>query len=195
MSLLVENGSGVAGADSYVATVDCAAYAAARGLPFGSGDDADAAIRRGSAYIDNTYRIRFPGYRTFRRAQGLEWPRTGAFYTYPDNVPPPYFYGSGFGGYGGFGYAWAPYDPIGVNVIPPEVIAATCEAAVREFNEPGVLLPDLERGGGVSLLKAGSVEVKYGAGSSAVTVFQAIDAALSGLIQARSSLSARATRG
>ena len=192
MSLFVETGAGVLGADAYVSALDCANYATARGLAFGSGTDADAAVRRGTAYIDNTYRLCFPGYRTFRRVQGLEWPRTGAFYQYPDNVSSPYAYGLNGSGYG---YAAWPFDPIGINTVPPEIIAATCEAAVREFAEPGVLLPDLERGGGVSLLKAGSVEVKYGAGSSAVTVFQQIEAALSGLIGARSSYTARATRG
>ena len=187
MTLTVETGAGVPGADSYVATVDCANYAINRGLTFGSDATADAAIRRATFYIDNTYRIRFPGYRTFRRAQVLEWPRTNAYYTYPEPAgDTPYFVDPRM---------LYPFDLIGANTIPPEIITATCEAAIREYAEPGVLQPDLERGGLISTLKAGSVEVKYGAGAPAQTIFQVVEAALSGLIGLRSAYTARATRG
>lgn len=193
MTLLVETGAGVATADSYVSAASCLAYAVARGSTFGSDDAADAALRRGTSYIDNTYRSRFPGYRTFRRAQGLEWPRTGAFYSYPDSPEPPYAYGPD-GGVLAYGYVEWPFDPIGANAIPPEIVAATCEAAVREYAEPGVLLPDLDRGGLVASLKAGSVEVKYAGGAPGQTVFQAVEAALSGLIGVRSGYTGRAQR-
>ncbi len=187
----------MAAAESYVSVAGCSSYATSHNLTFDATalSQAEAAVRVASVYIDNTYRLRFPGYRTFRRAQGREWPRTGAFYSYADNATPsPYFYGYGGGG-NGYGYTAWPYDPIGINAIPPEIVNATCLAAVREYAEPGVLQPDLERGGAVSLLKAGPVEVKYAAGASAQTIFQIIDAALSGLIGVRSSLTARATRG
>jgi hypothetical protein len=194
VSLSVETGFGVITADAYVSAADCAAYAANRGLTFAADASADSAIRRATSYIDNTYRLRFAGYRTFRRLQGLEWPRTGAFYQYPDNVASPYLYGAGVDG-SQYGYAAWPFDPIGINTVPPEIITATCEAAIREYADPGVLQPDLDRGGAVSLLKAGSVEVKYAAGAPAQTVFQIIDAALSGLIGVQSAYSARAVRG
>lgn len=186
MALIVENGSGIAGADSYVATADCAAYATARGLTFGTDALGDAALRRATSYIDNTYRLRFPGYRTFRRAQVLEWPRTNAYYTYPEPMgDAPYFVDPRM---------LYPFDLIGANTIPPEIVTATCEAAIREYAQPGVLLPDLERGGMITNLKAGSVEVRYAGGAPAQTVFQAVGAALSGLIGARNTYSARAQR-
>lgn len=187
MSLIVETGVGIINADSYVATADCAAYALSRGLTFGSDALADAALRRATAYVDNQYRLRFPGYRTFRRAQALEWPRTNAYYTYTTPPGPVPVYS--------VAYAYFPYDLVPATSIPPEIITATCEAAIREYAEPGVLQPDLDRGGAVSLLKAGSVEVKYAAGAPAQTVFQIIDAALSGLIGVQSAYSARAVRG
>lgn len=187
MTLSVEVGAGLINADSYVATADCGTYATNRGLTFGSGATADAALRRATSYVDNTYRFRFPGYRTFRRAQGLEWPRTAAYYTYPEpQGDSPYFVDPRM---------FYPFDLIPANTIPPEIITAVCEAAVRELAEPGVLQPDLDRGGRVSSVKAGSVAVKYAAGAPAQTVFQVIEAALSGLIGVRSSYTARATRG
>ena len=187
MTLNVETGVGIIGADSYVAAVDCLTYATNRGMPFGSDPLADAALRRATSYIDNTYRLRFPGYRTFRRAQGLEWPRTAAYYTYPEPAgDSPFFVDPRM---------MYPFDLIPTTLIPPEIITATCEAAIREYADPGVLQPDLDRGGAVSLLKAGSVEVKYAAGAPAQTVFQIIDAALSGLIGVQSAYSARAVRG
>jgi len=187
----------VATAESYVSVAGCSSYAISHNLTFDvtALSQAEAALRVASAYIDDGYRLRFPGYRTFRRAQGREWPRTGAFYSYADNATPsPYLYGYGRGG-SGYGYTAWPYDPIGINAIPPEIVNATCLAAIREYAEPGVLQPDLERGGAVSLLKAGPVEVKYASAASAQTIFQIIDAALSGLIGVRSGLTSRATRG
>ncbi len=186
MSLIVETGLGVAGADSYVATVDCAEYAGLRGLTFGSDMTADAALRRATSYIDNTYRDRFPGYRTFRRAQPLEWPRTNAYYTYATPPGPVPVYA--------VAYAFFPYDLVPPTSVPPEIITATCEAAIRELAEPGVLLPDLERGGAVSSLKAGSVGVKYAPGASANTAFQAVEAALSALIGTDNPYQGRAVR-
>lgn len=186
MALLVETGAGILGADSYVATADCVQYATARGLDFASDDLGDAALRRATSYIDNTYRVQFPGYRTFRRAQALEWPRTNAYYTYAEpRGDTPYFVDPRM---------LYPFDLIGANTIPPEIIAATCEAAVREYAEPGALLPDLERGGLINSLKASSVEIRYAGGAPGQTAFQAIEAALSGLIGARNTYTARAQR-
>lgn len=63
--LIVEDGSGLANAESYVSASDAASYAADRGLTFPASpaDKAEAALRRATAYIDNTYRTRFPGQR------------------------------------------------------------------------------------------------------------------------------------
>jgi len=186
VTLTVETGSGILGADSYVAAVDCLAYATARGLTFGSDATAEAALRRATAYIDNTYRLRFSGYRTFRRAQSLEWPRSLSFYFTPDyGGHNPYFVDP---------RAIYPFDLIPPNVIPPEIITATCEAAIREFATPGALLPDLDRGGAVASLKAGPVEVKYAPGADPNTLFQVIDAALSALIGVKSAYTSRAAR-
>lgn len=186
MALVVEDGTGKADAESYVSVADAVTYATKQGATFPGTDvpGSEAALRRATAYIDNTYRTRFTGYRTYRRDQALEWPRVGAYVYIPNNASDMAYAG---------GYDPA-YDYIGQNVIPIEIINATCEAAVRELATPGSLAPDLDRGGSVKMLKAGSVEIQYGGNASAVTTFQAVDLALSGLLRS-DAMGVRAVRG
>ncbi|TGU44639.1 hypothetical protein EN788_22245 [Mesorhizobium sp. M2D.F.Ca.ET.145.01.1.1] len=186
MTLVVETGAGLANAESYVSVADCVTYAANRALTFPGTDvpASEASLRRATAYIDNTYRTRFTGYRTHRRAQALEWPRVGAYVYIPNNSS-DMAYSSGYD---------PAYDYIQQDQIPIEIINATCEAAIRELASPGTLAPDLDRGNAVKLLKAGSVEIEYGANASATTTFQQIDLALSGLLRS-DAIGIRAVRG
>jgi len=46
--------------------------------------------------------------------------------------------------------------------------------------EPGSLSPDLDRGGAIKTLKAGSVEIDYAESAPVSTTFTAIDGLLSG---------------
>lgn len=118
MALVVEDGTGLSSAESYVTVADFASYHAARGKPDLDDDDeaAEAALRRATAYIDGRYRARWPGYRTHGRSQALAWPRRAVI--------------------DGEGNAVADDE------VPSELIAATCEAAARELASPGALLPD-----------------------------------------------------
>lgn len=158
MTLIVETGAAVAGANAYADVPTVAAYAAARGLAFSASPDVgnEAAIIRATAALDATYRGRFPGYKRTGRAQNLEWPRGQA------------------------------YDVEGLLIdsdsVPIEIVNATCEMAVRELANPGSMMPDLERGGNIEMLKAGSVEIKYGANASARTVFMLIDGMLTNIL-------------
>ena len=92
----------------------------------------------------------------FGREQSLQWPRTNATdaegLTIPDDE------------------------------IPIEIIEATCELALRELAAPNSILPDLERGGGVRMLRAGSVAIEYNNQASATTTLQLIDGILSPII-------------
>lgn len=155
MAFLLEDGSGLSGSNSYASEDALNAYADDRGVTLASGD-AEAALVRGSAAIDSIYRGRFPGYKRNGRAQAMEWPRSDAY----DNTD----------------------ELIAADEIPVEIVQASCEAAIRELTEPGSMMPDLDRGGGVRRLKAGSVEIEYGANASNQTTFSAIDKLLSGLI-------------
>src|SRR5215208_3350644 len=144
MAIIVEDGSGVVGANAYVSVDECAAYCDERGLAFGASPTltGEQAIIRATEAIDATYGSRFPGYRTYGRDQSLQWPRTAAF------------------------------DAEGIEIagdeIPQEIKDATCEAAVRELATPNSMLPDLARGGAIQRVKAGSVEVEYAANAASV---------------------------
>lgn len=172
MSLNVETGTGDADSDAYVSVADCATYATARGLTFPTSPagPAEAAIIRATAAIDAMYRARFPGQRLNGRTQALEWPRKYA--------------------------SDAEGNPIAEDEIPQEVINATCEAAVRELAAPNSMMPDLERGGQIKSIKAGSVAIEYGGNATARTAFTLIDGILAGLLGvAQPSFVATAVRG
>lgn len=143
-------------ADSYVSVEDAAAYAAKKGLAFPASpiEPAEQALRRATAWIDATYRIRFPGAAT-DVWQNLEWPRAGVIYR---------------------GEA---YDE---TKIPQQIKDATCEAAIREFAKPGSLSPDRQRGGAIKEIQAGSVDITFADNAPIETTFTAIDGLLSGLL-------------
>lgn len=155
MAFTVEDGTGIEGANSYVSENDLGTYTDDRGVTLASGD-AEAALIRATASIDAIYRSRFPGWRTNGRSQGLEWPRSGA--------------------------SDAEGNEIAEDEIPVEIVNAVCEFAVRELTTPGSTAPDLERGGNIRRMKAGSVEIEYGGNATANTVFQIVDGILAGLL-------------
>lgn len=159
MALVVEDGTGKADAESYVGVADCAAWATKNGAAFSAAPEAsaEAALRRATRFIDATYGARFIGFRTNGRAQALQWPRRDAYDEANDEYLPD-------------------------DEVPQEIVTAACEAAVRELAEPGSLAPDLERGGAVKRLQAGSVQIEYAGNASALTTFTVIDNALAGLL-------------
>jgi hypothetical protein len=157
MPITVEDGTGLAAADAYVSVVEAEAYAAARGAAFPAPlATQEQAIVRATSYLDARYGGAFTGERLRLRDQALAWPRSGA--TDADG------------------------SKVDSASVPREIKNAVCEAAIRELASPGGLAPDLERGGAVKSLKAGSVEVVYADGATPLTVMQAIDNALAGLI-------------
>ena len=102
MALIVEDGSGVAGANSYVSDSDYTAYAAQRNLTVGAdATERESELIRAMDYIEK-HRGRFKGYKTSPH-QALQWPRSGV---YIDG------------------------NLISSNVIPQELKAAQMEAAV-----------------------------------------------------------------
>jgi hypothetical protein len=194
MALIVETGTGAANSESYVSVADCAAYAVNFGASFPTTDTTacEAALRRATSAIDNRYRPRFPGYRTNRFKQALEWPRSAAFYYTPQASDMPF---GPLGGQGyGQGYRLYEYDQIDSNVIPPQVISACCEAAIRELAVPGTLAPDLDRGNAVAALKAGSVSITYDANAPRITVYHVLEQKLSALLEPPNPFSAHAVR-
>ncbi|MGB3833793.1 MAG: hypothetical protein WA975_18230 [Mesorhizobium sp.] len=78
------------------------------------------------------------------------------------------------------------FDP---DDAPDGVKFAIAEAAIREIEEPGALLPDLDSNGRIKSMSAGSVNITYADGVTLQSVFQGIENLLvaAGLIKARSS--------
>lgn len=160
VSVVVEDGSGIDGANAYLSASDWKAYADQQGWDYSTAaytyDQIGSAIIRGRAWLDAAYRPRWPGAKTNGREQSTAWPRRDAL--------------DGDG------------EEIADDEIPQEVRDASAEAAWRELQAPGSLAPDLERGGAIKSLKAGSVELTYADSAPAGTVFSVIDALLMGLL-------------
>lgn len=137
----------------------------------GSIPEREAALQRGTDYIDGRYRYQtaggcwksmFRGVRTDGRAQDLEWPRTGAKDSEGNAIPP--------------------------DEVPVEVEHATYEAALLELLNPGSLSPIFVASQLVTKEKVGPIEVGYSDPQTDGTmppnrpVVPAIDDILSGLI-------------
>ncbi len=151
MGLVLEDGSGVAGANSYISEDTFDNYCEDRGITPASGDTEAAAIRASTA-IDAEYGGSFPGYRVMGRNQGLEWPRLQAY----DNQ----------------------YWLIVGDEVPKEIVQATCEATIRELASPGSMMPDLVRGGNIKRKRikvdAVETETEWAGNAEARTTFTLI---------------------
>lgn len=80
MAFTVEDGTGVAGANSYQSVVAFKAYHDDRGNDHSSYTDTqiEQALVRAADYIDKRWGPKFRGFRQ-KKSQGLEWPRLDAF--------------------------------------------------------------------------------------------------------------------
>lgn len=170
MALTVETGAGLAQADSYVSVADFDAYFLARYSPDLNIDDnaKERALRRATKWVDAEFRARFPGCKRIGRLQGLEWPRSNA--------------------------ADRERYAIDAYTVPKEIVEATCEAAQRELTEEGSLAPDQERGGSIKRIKAGSVEIEYGADAINGTTRPVIEGILAPILCQASAIVGRAVR-
>jgi hypothetical protein len=165
MSLIVEDGTGLSTAESYISGADTLAYASSRGLTFTNDAAGEQALRRATTWIDATYGQRFGGYRVSVN-QALVFPRSGLV----DRE--------------GYGIAY--------NAVPRQIAQATAEAAVRELASPGSLNPDVTPGTVKKRVRVeGAVEVEYAVGAGGVAsqtpVISIIDGILAPLIGAASS--------
>jgi len=148
MTLIVEDGTGRADAESYVSLADANARHTAFGNSAWTGTDAakEAALRRATAHMEQAYRQRWKGTRLFR-AQSLSWPRYGAIV---DNFP------------------------IDSTVVPEAVANACADLALKALADD--LNPDLTRT--VIREKVGPLETEYSANAPEATRYRAIDMAL-----------------
>lgn len=154
-------------ADSYVSLVYALEYHANKGnAVWAVATDAnrETALRRATTWLDGTYRHQFTGYRVHGREQALSWPRS-------DVVD--------VGDYA-----------VDYMTIPPEILHATCEAALRELVVPGSLSPDVTDAAIVVSESVGSISVTYRGGGGVAgqrPILTVIDDILSGLLNIRRS--------
>jgi len=161
MSLTVETGTGVQGAESYATIAYIDAYWAARTHDARSATwtaattaKKEGAAREATAFIDGVWG---PSYRGVRRGyvQGLEHPRTGA------------------------------QDDAGYDLpdLPPQLPMAVAELAPKALSGP--LAPDVKAGGGIiKRVKADNVEVEYEVNRETAKTYPAVARILAPLLRA-----------
>jgi hypothetical protein len=149
MSIIAEDGTGIAGAETYASVTFVDAYFVARShLAIATTWAAvgtttakkEGALREASTYLDAEFGARYRGTRA-GRVQGLQWPRTGAL--------------------DGEGYP--------LPALPLELQQAAAELAGRAVSAP--LADDEARGGDIKRMKAGSVEIEYAQGARLGTTY------------------------
>jgi hypothetical protein len=153
MALIVENGSIVPNADSYISVADACAYLVSRGNKTFAGTataDQEAALRNATDFMVAQYRNRWAGERILS-TQILDWPRAA--------VPLP----DVGGWYGGVAY-------IAPDVVPVPVQQACADLAVRALLGP--LSPDVGRV--KSEVKLGPLSVKYDPNYAVTATFVAV---------------------
>lgn len=135
MALVVEDGTGLATAESFVSVADADTYHTAKGNATWTGTDAvkEQALRRASVFLSSSYP--WAGYPVNARTQALAWPR----YDVVDQDG----------------------NPVASDEVPREVVNATCEVALRELVTPGSMNPDVTLADKVKREKVGPIEVEY----------------------------------
>lgn len=163
MALVVEDGTGLSTAESYMSVADATAYHLARGNAAWAGLASDTVreqkLRLASDYMVATYRERWAGWRV-NSTQALDWPRYEV--PMPDTV-------------GGLVMNYYPS-----NAVPAIVARACAELALRAID--GDLAPDLDAP--VVREKVGPIETEYAAGARQSTTYRAIDSMLAPLFAA-----------
>ncbi len=158
MAIVVEDGSGLSTAETYITIVDADAYHAARGNPSAwsgaSTTTKESCLRAAACYLDAEYKWR--GTRK-REAQSLAWPRL--YVVDDDNFA------------------------ISSTVVPERVRRATAELALRHITTS--IMPDSNTGGVVrERSKVGPLETEkeYAGTKSTRADFPIVDNLVKGLV-------------
>lgn len=148
MALVVEDGTGLATAESYISVADADAHHTAMGNDDWTGTEAakEAALRRATAYMEQAYRTRWKGTKLLR-SQALSWPR----------------YGAEADGY-----------VLESTIVPADVATACADLALRALTAD--LNADLTRA--VIREKVGPLETEYSPHSSEAVRYRGVDMAL-----------------
>jgi len=162
MALVVETGSIVSGAESYVSVTDADTYFSNRNLTlWASGDfstaEKEACLRRATDYMRQMYRMLWAGYRK-SDDQALDWPRY--------EVPKRDSVSAGFVFYSD-------------TTVPQEVKDACCELAWRAaFGELSA-----DQSTPVTEKTVGPITIKYAEGARQSKRYTAVDAILAPVLK------------
>lgn len=168
MSLIVEDGTGLADAESYISVTAADTYFLNRGNAVWAAlltADKESALRKATDYMLQAYRVRWAGMRNLP-TQALDWPRR-----YVPNRDVPQLYGPS--------PYYYPFD-----AVPATVANACAELAVRA--SAADLSPDLTTQ--VKSESVGPISVVYADGARQDTHYKAIDAMLAPFLKAGGAL-------
>ena len=156
MALIVEDGTGLADAQSYISVVDADTYHSERGNADWAAADAaakEASLIKATEYLDGKYGNRWLGWRR-SSTQALDWPR--------DDV----------------------LDELGTEYtgVPRKLAQATTVVALKVIQGADVS-PDLDRGGKVHSESVGKITTVFQTGAPAQTLYTAVSRLLTGLVR------------
>jgi len=165
MSLIVEDGTGLANAQSYASAADATTYHTAHGNAawIGATADMESALVRATAWLDDAFYHRWPTCKMLS-TQALEFPRLAAV--------------------DADGYALAP--------VPAALKNALCEAALVELVTPGRLATDDSDNGNIVAESEGGMSRTYKKGGKKPSDWPAIYAPLRRILRPASHPVARA---
>lgn len=158
MALIVEDGTGLSTAESYISVANADAYFTDRGNTVWTALTTQAkeqALRAATDYMASVYTGRWAGRRT-TTTQALDWPRS-----FVVNKDAPGYYGTS-----------PSYYPF--NAVPTAVARACAELAVRA--SAGSLLAD--QGAQVTSETVGPISVTYADGARQSIAYKAVDGML-----------------
>jgi hypothetical protein len=165
MAIIIEDGTAIANANSYVSVAVADAYFADRNnqdwANLDSTDQKTPYLILACDFLEQMFRMRWLGFRR-TLTQGLCWPRSWA--ARPDAN----------GGYGPFPFYY------GFNTIPQEVITAQLLLAVKLVN--GDLAPDISREDMANSVGVGPIKIDYNANKPSFTIFRNVEMLLGPLL-------------
>ncbi len=154
-TLIVEDGTGVATADTFISSADAGTYHTAMNNTAWAGSDTvkDAALRKATAYMEQVYRLSWKGLR-YTSTQALSWPRTDVFIDDKQEY-------------------------VDTDEIPTEVKNACAELALKALS--GELYPDLKQN--ATEKTVGPLTTRYDPYSPQSKRYVSIDAMLAPLLK------------
>jgi hypothetical protein len=176
MTLVVEDGTGIAGADSYASLAGAAAYWAARPQDANAArwtaatdPNREGALREATAYLDATWGALFPGSRK-TAAQGRLWPRVERTALDPDDYDT---IADLLAAQAETDRPLVGADGLQLAALPAPIVGATIELAARAL--VARLAPDVDAQGWVKRQKVGPIETEYGAPGPIDGAYGAVD--------------------